>query len=43
MVRLSDFDKIVYKEPRIYKFDKPLTRIVGFDSEAYRDGSSFMY
>jgi hypothetical protein len=43
MVRLSNFDKIIYKQPKIYRFDKPLQKIIGFDSEAFRDGSTFMF
>ena len=43
MVQLSNFDKIIYKEPRIYRFDKPMQKIIGFDSEAYRNGTTFMY
>jgi len=43
MVRLSNFNKVIYKQPKIYKFDKPLQKITGFDSEAFRNGSSFMF
>lgn len=42
MVRLQDFDKIFYREPRFFP-QKPLDNIVGFDSEAYRDGTPFMF
>ena len=43
MVPLSCFDKIVYKKPSQYRFDKPLQKIIGFDSEAYRSGLTFLY
>jgi len=42
MVRLQDFDKITYKKPRFFPA-KPLSKIIGFDSEAYRDGTTFMF
>lgn len=43
MVPLSCFDKIVYKKPSQYRFDKPLKKITGFDSEAYRSGQTFLF
>jgi len=43
MVRLSDFNKIIYKRPRVFRYDKSLENIVGFDSEAYKSGASFLY
>jgi hypothetical protein len=43
MVRLTDFDKIVYKRPRVFRYDKSLQKIVGFDSEAYRSGKTFLF
>lgn len=43
MVRLSDFNKIIYKRPKLFQYGKSLQKIIGFDSEAYRDGSTFLY
>jgi hypothetical protein len=43
MVPLHHFDRIEYKKPSIFDFDASFAPIVGFDSEAYRDGTSFMY
>lgn len=43
MVPLSKFDTIVYKEPKISRFDQPIDNIVGFDSEAYQNGTTFMF
>jgi hypothetical protein len=43
MVRLSDFNKIIYKRPRLFQYGKSLEKIIGFDSEAYKDGSTFLF
>ena len=43
MVRLQDFDLISYSRPRFFPDEKPLDNIIGFDSEAYQDGSTFMF
>lgn len=43
MVPLDRFKDIKFKEPKFYNFSKPLSKIVGFDSEAYRSGHSFMF
>ena len=42
MVPLQHFDKILFKQPRFYP-QKPLDNLVGIDSEAYRDGTTFMF
>lgn len=43
MVPLSQFDKIIYNRPRLYRFEKPLEKIIGLDSEAYTTGETFMF
>jgi ribosomal protein L37AE/L43A len=43
MVPLNKYRKIVYKEPKFFSYAKPLTNIIGFDSEAYRSGYTFMF
>ena len=43
MVPLTRFKDIRYKEPKFFSFAKPLENIIGFDSEAYRSGHSFMF
>lgn len=43
MVPLHRFKDIKFKEPKYYSFNKPLSNIIGFDSEAYRSGHSFMF
>jgi hypothetical protein len=43
MVPLTHFDKIDYRKPKAYRFDVPLLNIVGFDSEAYRTGKTFLF
>jgi len=43
MVRLQDFHKISYTKPRFFRYTKPLEKIIGFDSEAYKDGNTFMF
>lgn len=43
MVPLSKFASIVYKKPSFRSYAKPLTNLIGFDSEAYRSGTPFMF
>ena len=43
MVPLTRFKDIVFNKPRFYSFAKPLSNIIGFDSEAYQSGHSFMF
>lgn len=43
MVPLTRFKDIIYKEPKFFSFAKPLENIIGFDSEAYRSGHTFMF
>lgn len=42
MITSKDFDKLIYKEPKL-KDDRPkMSKIIGADSEAYTDGSPMM-
>lgn len=43
MVPVNCFDKIDYREPRLYNYSKSLDNIIGFDSEAYRTGRTFVF
>jgi hypothetical protein len=43
MVPLTQYAKIVYKQPKFFSYAKPLENIIGFDSEAYRSGHTFMF
>jgi hypothetical protein len=43
MVPLHKFAHIIYKQPKIFRYDKPIDKIVGFDSEAYQSGATFMF
>lgn len=42
MIRF-DFDAVHYKKPHFHKTTRGIDSVIGFDTEAYRDGKTFMF
>lgn len=43
MITSLDFDNLLFRRPKLTDKKTPIDKIIGIDSEAYKDGSPFMF